>query len=243
MTKLIALDDGHGMETAGKRTPPIPELNNRVIKENEFNSAVVNFLKLELERCGFRTLLVAPGDTDASLTTRSQLANKNKADAFISIHYNAFDGKFDEYDPEGQSIHIYPNHLESTRLATCVLKYLKQGTAQKIRGIVPSDFHVLRETLMPAILSENGFMDNKREALLMISTDFQKEVAREHAQGICEFFGIPYIAADSKTGIAYECAKVLKNVVGLADETIKYLYDYKYGEDLIIKLASFVQKK
>ena len=47
--KLIALDDGHGMETAGKRTPSIAELNNRVIKENEFNRSVVAYLDKELK--------------------------------------------------------------------------------------------------------------------------------------------------------------------------------------------------
>jgi N-acetylmuramoyl-L-alanine amidase len=46
---------------------------------------------------------------------------------------------------------------------------------------------------MPAILSENGFMDNKREALLMINKDFQKEVAVDHAKGICDYLGVKYV--------------------------------------------------
>ena len=45
---------------------------------------------------------------------------------------------------------------------------------------------------MPTILSENGFMDNKREALLMIDESFQKEVAKEHVQGICRYFGVTF---------------------------------------------------
>jgi N-acetylmuramoyl-L-alanine amidase len=193
MSKLIVLDDGHGMQTAGKRTPPIPELGGRVIRENEFNREVVKYLDIELKRCGFRTLFVAPTDADTSLSARTNLANSNKADAYISIHYNAFDGKFDAYDPEGLSVHIYPGSKEGRKLAECILKYLKEGTPQKNRGIVENNFHVLRETKMVAILSENGFMDNKREALLMLNIDFQKEVAREHAQGICDYFGVKYI--------------------------------------------------
>lgn len=207
MSKLIAIDDGHGMQTAGKRTPPIPELNNRVIRENEFNKAVKLLLDAELKRCGFRTLIVAPGDGDTSLTARTNLANSKKADAYVSIHYNAFDGKFDDYDPEGLSVHIYPGSKDGRKLAECVLKYLKQGTTQRNRGIVENNFHVLRETKMPAILTENGFMDNKREALLMINLDFQKEVAREHAQGICDYFGVPYVPQNEtpkpSTGVLY----------------------------------------
>ena len=73
MSYLIALDDGHGSQTPGKRTPVIPELG-RSIKENEFNKAVVYYLGAELRRCGFRTLLVASGDSDVPLQTFSDLA-------------------------------------------------------------------------------------------------------------------------------------------------------------------------
>lgn len=191
---LIALDDGHGMETPGKRTPVIQELG-RAIKENEFNRAVVKYLDEELKRCGFKTLLVAPTDADTPLADRVNLANAKGADAYISIHYNAFDGKFDGEgkDPEGHSVHIYHGSKSGRKLADCILKYLRQGTPQKNRGIVESDFYVLRKTKCPAILSENGFMDNKREALLMLKPEFQKEVAIEHAKGICEYFGVPYV--------------------------------------------------
>ena len=82
---LIALDDGHGMETPGKRTTPLTKdlyINGKlirkkgqVIKENEFNKAVVNYLEKALKRCGFDVLLVAAGDSDVSLKTRVSRAN------------------------------------------------------------------------------------------------------------------------------------------------------------------------
>lgn len=191
---LVALCDGHGMETSGKRTPYIPELG-RFIKENEFNRAAVNILKEELERCNIDVLLVAPTDKDTPLSQRVALANSKGANIYVSIHYNAFDGKFDDNDPEGLSVHIYPGHRskQAGKLASCVHKYLKQGTKQVDRGIKENDFYVLRKTSMPAILTENGFMDNKREALLMLDKNFQKEVAQEHAKGICDYFGKSYV--------------------------------------------------
>ena len=190
---LVALDDGHGMKTAGKQTPTIPELDNRVIHENEFNRAVVSNLAAELTRCGIGVIFVAPTDADTSLSDRVNRANLNKANLYISIHYNALDGTFDGKDPSGLSVHIYPGSKSGRKLAECVHKYLIQGTEQKDRGIVESNFYVLRKTSMPAILSENGFMDNKREALLMIDKNFQKEVAVEHAKGICDYLGVKYV--------------------------------------------------
>lgn len=189
--KLIALDDGHGMETSGKRTPYIKELG-RSIRENEFNRKVVYYLDLNLRNNGFDTIFVAPSDKNIPLSTRVNIANNAKADLFISIHFNAFDGRFDDYDPEGIELHIYPGSVEGRKIANCVMKYLKKGTRQVNRGIKENSFYVLSKTKMPALLTENGFMDNKREAMLMLDTNFQKEVAREHAQGICEYFNIKH---------------------------------------------------
>lgn len=190
--KVVAISHGHELTTPGKRTPPIPELNGRVILENEFNKAVALLLIEELKRCGFKTIDVSSTDND-SLADRVNRANQAKADIFVAIHYNAYDGKFDKYDPEGISVHIYPKSKEGRRLAECVLKYLKQGIKQKNRGIKENNFYVLRKTTMPAILTENGFMDNKREAMLMLDPDFQEEVAIEHAKGICDYFSVEYV--------------------------------------------------
>lgn len=204
MKKLIALDDGHGITTSGKESPIILSLN-RKIKENEFNRAVIKFLDEDLKRCGFNTLLVAPTDEDTPLQVRTDLANNKKADAYISIHYNALDGKFDGKgrDPEGQSIHIYPNSANSMRLAKCIHNYLVKGTVQKDRGIIESNFHVLRETNMASILSENGFMDNEYEASLMLNEKFQREVAEEHCKGICDYFGVKFIERVSSVEPTY----------------------------------------
>ncbi len=210
---LIALDDGHGIETPGKRTPPIPELNGRQIKENEFNRAVVKLLDKELKRCGFDTLLVAPTDKDTSLSDRVKLANRKKADLYVSIHYNAYDGTFSGKNPEGFSLHIYFNSPKSRKLAEHIHKYLKGGVYQQVdRGIKESNFYVLRETNMPAVLTENGFMDNKREAMLMINKDFQKEVAEEHARGICEYFNIEYVEGVKEMKREHWAKKHLKSL-------------------------------
>jgi N-acetylmuramoyl-L-alanine amidase len=216
---LIALDDGHGIGTAGKRTPYIQSLG-RQIRENEFNEKVTFFLKVELERCGFRTILTAPTDEDTPLKSRTDLANSKKANALVSNHFNAFDGKFDGpgKDAEGHSLHIYFNDAQDRRLAESIAKYLKQGTRQVYRGIIEQNLHMTREFNGPAVLVENGFMDNEREALLMINEEFQRESAREQARGICDFFGVPYVAAGSV--VVPPEAGTSKDVIGKRVESI-----------------------
>jgi N-acetylmuramoyl-L-alanine amidase len=190
MSYLIALDDGHGSATPGKRSLNIPGIG--VIKENTFNRAVVNHLHAELKRCGFQTLLVAPTDADIPLVTRTAIANRNKADAYISVHYNAGGGS-------GIETFYYPGSSKGQKLANAVHKYVIQGTTQKNRGVKTGNLHVLRETKMPACLIEYGFMDDPElvEARRMIDADFQKECAVETAKGICEYFGVSYVPEDA----------------------------------------------
>lgn len=88
MAKLVCIDPGHGINTPGKRTPVISELG-RSIKEYEFNKPVAYYLRQELERCGFRTMLATVDDNDTPLRTRTNRANAAKADIYVSIHYNA----------------------------------------------------------------------------------------------------------------------------------------------------------
>lgn len=183
---LIAIDDGHGQETLGKRTPVIPELG-RPIKENEFNRAVATLLDQELRRLSFRTLLVAPTDVDTPLVNRTNLANSQKADLYVSIHYNAGGGR-------GVETYYYPGSSSGRKLAEAVHRHVIKGTTQINRGIKTADFHVLRETNMPAVLIEFGFMDDPGliEARRMLDKAFQTECALEIAQGICEYLGVPY---------------------------------------------------
>lgn len=194
--KLIALDDGHGMGTAGKRTPYIPQLG-RQIRENEFNREVVALLDAKLKRKGFKTLLLAPTDADTPLGTRIRKANAAKADLLISVHFNAMDGVFhgEGKDPDGFSAHVHSRVGKSAEFGQIVLKHLAGGTRQKNRGLVVQNLAMTRDSRMPAVLLELGFMDNLREAMLMLDKEFQEECAEEIFAAICEFYGESYSQA------------------------------------------------
>lgn len=193
----VGIDGGHGMETAGKRTPAIPELGGRVIRENEFNDAVAGKLQKALARCGFDTMFTAPETSDTPLGTRVKRANASRVDILVSLHYNAITANFATAKASGYEV-LAGSSSESKKLAKCILDELGAGTPQKNRGVKDGSWLALNKCSMPLALVEFGFMDNKTEALLMIDPKFIEECAEETAKGICKYFGVTYKAPDSK---------------------------------------------
>ncbi len=212
---LIALDDGHGMSTAGKRTPPLRSdlyidgklvrKKGEVIKENEFNRAVVAYLEKALKRCGFDVLLVAQTDADTSLATRVSRANAANADAYISKHYNAL-GSTWQSKAKGLVTIIHNSSQAKTKiLAKNVHEELwklhkdHNCTNYGVRtdtDISGFSLYVLRNTNMPAILTESGFMDSVVEYKDMLDPTFQKNDAEATCKGICKTFGVTYVKPD-----------------------------------------------
>lgn len=230
MSKLVCVDPGHGINTPGKRTPVIPELG-RSIKEYEFNKPVAYYLRQELERCGFKTMLATIDDNDTPLSTRTNRANAANADIYVSIHYNAGGG-------QGVETYHYPGSTNGRRLAQCIHKYVIQGTPQRDRGVKSANFHVLRETRMPAVLVEYGFMDDPGliEARRMLDPAFQRECAVETAKGICEYFGVPY-----KSGTTSPSTKPSMYDIYI-NEDEKDIYSTAYQDKLLSKIKELVQK-
>lgn len=186
----IAIDDGHGMETAGKRTPAFSD--GSVMRENEFNRAVVSYLHDELIRNGFSVMLTAPEDTDISLATRVQRANDAHADYFISVHANAFGNGWNDANGVESFVHAL-NDAKTTSLARCVQHELVRETGLRDRGVKENPtLYVLRKTTMPAVLCECGFMTNVIEAKLLKSDAYRKKCAIAICRGICSYTGKVY---------------------------------------------------
>jgi N-acetylmuramoyl-L-alanine amidase len=207
MSKLIALSDGHGQETLGKRTPIFPdgmidkETGLNFMHENTFNRAVINYLDVELKRCGFQTLKVAPTDDDTPLKARSDLAKAKGADLYVSVHANASDSRFDGKgkDASGYEIFTKTDNGKSMELAKDVLEFIGQGTPQKNRGIKDGmhlhEIRVNHNHGINAILVECAFMDDLDEAKLLLTDAFRRECATEIAKGVCKFYGVHYVEA------------------------------------------------
>lgn len=208
---IVVVDDGHGMSTAGKRTPIFPsgsglksETGN-FMHENEFNRAVTKYLKTELTRLGFKVVDVAPTDADTSITQRCKSANNAKADLYISVHANAATSKWGT----ANGIEVLSS-AKNKDLANVFLKHLVAGTKQRNRGWKDGAWlGIVKGTNMPAILIEAGFMDNLTEAKLLLQDSYRRECAVELAKATCEVFGITYKASTTtaKTSTAASTKK------------------------------------
>lgn len=240
---LIALDDGHGMETLGKRTPPLQEdlyidgklvrKKGDVIKENEFNKEVVEYLEVALKRCGFDVLLVAPTDTDTSLQTRVNKANNANADAYVSKHYNALGSKWQTKAKGLVTIIHYNSQAKTKVLANNVHEELwnlhkdHDCTNYGVRtdtDISGFSLYVLRNTRMPAILTESGFMDNMVEAKYMLDPEFQRKDAEATCKGICKTFDVTYVEPDVNPDDDFVCT-VKDQEVSTNIKYVRVIYD------------------
>ena len=102
-------------------------------------------------------------DNESSLKARCDEANKWGADYFISIHANAFEGV-----ASGCEAYSFPNDTQSIRMGEEILSVINALTQLRNRGMKDgSHLYVIRNTNMPALLVELGFITDEADALLM----------------------------------------------------------------------------
>ncbi|MBT2680423.1 N-acetylmuramoyl-L-alanine amidase [Bacillus sp. ISL-35] len=188
MMKLY-LDPGHGGSDPGAQGNGLREkdltldiaLKLRSILENNYKN-----IEIKMSRTG---------DVTKSLAQRTDEANSWGADFYLSIHINSDNGSASGYED-----YIYINLSNNSATAryrdiihTEVVKLNKLNN----RGKKKADFHVLRESTMDAMLSENGFIDNDHDAALMKQESWRRSVAQGHANGIAKAFNLtPKESAD-----------------------------------------------
>ncbi len=197
MSIKVCLDAGHYSGTPGKRTPRFTEDNHyakkgEVIKECEQNYKVMGELAYILKEHGI-AVYSTNGDINKNytLTQRTNYANAKGVDYFISIHKNAVTGKW-QTGAKGIDTHIYARGGQAEKMANKIQASLIAETGMKDRGVRVNNFHVVRETNMPAILLELGFMDYLPEALQMRSREWHKKFAIGIAKGFLTYVGIEY---------------------------------------------------
>lgn len=222
MAYTIGIDDGHGAKTAGKRTPILEKdlvMDGKVYKkgsyipENDFNKRLMKLIQKELTNNGIKYIELAPGDEDISLQNRVKTANNNKVDLVVSIHANAISSTWQDKAQGLVVIHTANCSTKSITLANNCYNYLSKdvkwykdgATRYKVRkdtDISGYTLYILKNTTMPAILIEYGFMDNINDVELMVSDKFAKDCAVATARGICDTLGIKYkgTVENSSTG-------------------------------------------
>ena len=161
-------------------------------KEKDLTLQIATLLGAELTRCGFTVAQTRTTDVDIPLDTRGPLANKWGADYFVSVHLNAGGGR-------GAETWCSIAGGKSKALAECVqaelvgLGYVDRGVKTR-KGDDGRDYlAVIRQTNMPAVLAEVGFIDSTED---MARFDASK-AAQAIARGICKHTGVAYKQAVS----------------------------------------------
>ncbi len=186
----VCLDAGHndsGADTGAQ---------GNGLLEQDITLDIVLRIRKKLEQRSFEVVLTregpfvngAHGTLSESLRTRCQIANAAKADLFVSVHVNAGGGT-------GVEVHALASGGKAEACARKVLPYLVDAGNWANRGVKFSNFQVLRETVMPAILTENGFIDTKEDAEKLKNSSMIEAIADAHVRGICDYFGMAYAPA------------------------------------------------
>lgn len=177
------LDNGHGVNCAGKRSPIWGDGSQ--LFEWEFNRDVVRRIAAKLKADGVKFEILVPEETDVSLQERCRRANQYQQMynncVLFSIHGNAGGGT-------GWECYTYKGTTKADEIATMLYEEAeKEFAGWKIRkdytdgdADKEANFYILRHTVCPAVLTENFFFDNEKDCKFMLSESGRERIAKIH---------------------------------------------------------------
>ncbi|MCM3797737.1 N-acetylmuramoyl-L-alanine amidase [Caldibacillus thermoamylovorans] len=194
ISRTIFLDAGHGGSDPGAAAGGYLEKN--------INFAVTQKVRSILVNRGYNVMMTRENDTYIGLYDRAGMANQADADVFVSIHTNSagsgssvngIETYYYKYDPAypskiNSAMHNDPERVsKSISLAKIIQNKLVSYTGATNRGSDGASFAVIRETKMPSILVELGFITNSTERQNLVSESYQNKLAQAIADGIIEY--------------------------------------------------------
>jgi N-acetylmuramoyl-L-alanine amidase len=193
----VALDIGHGKNTF----PPSKGVyvNGRGYAEHDFNSRLGIEIEKHLKRNGIIVAKIQePFANEVPLTTRTDFYNRRGVDLVWSLHANYSGDK----NAKGICAFYWHDHANSKKAAEFFVEELKKaGFATHGNGLHASmtgswtNLHIVRETKMTAVLTENDFMSNPKAFENIFGKKQSEYIARlavVHAKAICRYFNITY---------------------------------------------------
>jgi len=179
----ITLDPGHGGKDAGAESATYG------YEEKRTALATAILVRRHLESLGYQVVMTRDRDIFIPLKERAQIANEIDSDLFVSIHYNAASNK------EAQGVEVFcfgvgsevEKAPKARQLAESVLRGVIAKTGAKSRGVKQATFRVLRDTRMPAVLVEGGFLTNREERTLLQDPKYVNQIAWGIALGIDDY--------------------------------------------------------
>ena len=198
MTKYhikILIDNGHGVNTPGKRSP------DGRFREYAWAREIARAIVADCKDLGYDAELLVPEEYDVCLSARCYRANcwcerLGKSNVLlVSIHVNAA-GKGDRwYNATGWSAYTCKGQTRSDKLADCLYKQAGLWLpGHRLRmdysdgdPDIESDFAILKKTACPAVLTENGFQDCEESLQFLESKEGKEDIIGLHVDGILDF--------------------------------------------------------
>ena len=192
----ILIDNGHGIQTKGKRSP------DGKLLEYSYTRDLARRIVATLQSRGYDSELLVPEDDDIPLSERVRRTNAHcqalgKSNVIlISLHLNAAGDGTKWMNATGWSCYTCKGQTESDRLADCLYKAAEQILKnQVIRTDYARDgdpdweenFYILRHTLCPAVLTENFFMDSLYDRDFLLNEAGQQAIVDTHVNGLTNY--------------------------------------------------------
>ncbi len=195
---MWCLDNGHGKLQPGKRSP-VFELDGKQVQffEYEFNRDIVVRITKALDERGVRYFEVVPEveEVGSFLEERVKRVNELQSDLpklFVSVHSNAGPAGADGWVADSiRGVETWHAHgsVKGKHMAMVFQRHLVATTGLRDRGIKTTkekNLYVLVKTIPPAILTENGFFNNKLEVLELMKDSVRQKIADAHVAAIME---------------------------------------------------------
>lgn len=189
----ILIDNGHGEETPGKRSP------DGRLREYAYAREIASMVYDELYNRDYDVELLVPETKDIPLSTRCKRANQfckelgNKNVLLVSIHCNAAGNGSDWMGAKGWSVFVSNNASSNSKLLADCLYDAAEQQKLKLRTEKPGQKYwqqslaICRDTNCPAVLTENLFQDNKEDVEFLLSKEGKEAIAKLHVDGIIKY--------------------------------------------------------
>ena len=188
--KTVLLDAGHGIETAGKRSPVWG--NGEQLLEYEYSRQLMFGIAHFLDEEGIPYRIITPDDHDIPLKERCEIINRivnrdRLSYLLVSIHCNASDGRgtgWEAYTSIGKTTaDIFTNIFYEEACKALPHFNIRvdnsDGDPDK-----EANFYILKNSLCPAILTENLFMDNEKDCKYLLSNEGFEKIVMLHVNAI-----------------------------------------------------------
>lgn len=191
----VLIDNGHGENTPGKRSP------DGRLREWAYSREIADRVVFELRKKGIDAERIVREDTDVPLSERCKRANSiykdtGKKAILISIHCNAAGSGASWMNAKGWSAFVSNNASNSSKKLAESLAQVAECIPVHVRMPMPGQKYwqqnlaICRDTLCPAVLTENFFQDNREDVYYLLSREGKDAIVRIHVEGITKYLGL-----------------------------------------------------